>query len=52
MMIHTARSREGFAVGAVAAARWIAARPKGTGGVFAFADVLDQILETERSEKR
>jgi len=52
MMIHTARSREGFAVGAVAAARWIAARPKGTGGVFAFADVLDQILDSERSEKR
>lgn len=51
-LIHTARSREGFAVGALAVARWIATRPNGKGGVFTFADVLDQILETERSEKR
>jgi len=51
-LIHTARSREGFAVGALAAARWIAARPKGKSGVFTFADVFDQILDAERSEKR
>ena len=51
-LIHMARSRAGFAVGALAAARWVAARPKGTGGVFSFADVLDQILAAERSGKR
>jgi 4-hydroxy-tetrahydrodipicolinate reductase len=46
-LTHTARSREGFAVGALAAARWIAGRR----GVYAFADVLDQILEAERKGK-
>jgi 4-hydroxy-tetrahydrodipicolinate reductase len=43
-LIHTARSRDGFAAGALAAARWIAGRR----GVYAFADVLDQILDAER----
>jgi 4-hydroxy-tetrahydrodipicolinate reductase len=43
-LIHTARSRDGFAAGALAAARWIAGRR----GVFAFADVLDEILDAER----
>lgn len=43
-LIHTARSRDGFAAGALAAARWIAGRH----GVYSFADVLDEILETER----
>jgi 4-hydroxy-tetrahydrodipicolinate reductase len=43
-LIHTARSRDGFAAGALAAARWIA----GLRGVYAFADVLDEILEAER----
>ena len=43
-LIHTARSRDGFAAGALAAARWIAGRR----GVYAFADVLDEILEAER----
>jgi len=43
-LIHTARSRDGFAAGALAAARWIVGRR----GVFAFADVLDEILEAER----
>jgi 4-hydroxy-tetrahydrodipicolinate reductase len=43
-LIHTARSRDGFAAGALAAARWIAGRR----GVYAFADVLDEILEGER----
>jgi 4-hydroxy-tetrahydrodipicolinate reductase len=44
MLIHTARSRDGFAAGALAAARWIAGRR----GVYAFADVLDEILAAER----
>jgi 4-hydroxy-tetrahydrodipicolinate reductase len=43
-LIHTARSRDGFAAGALAAARWIVGRR----GMYAFADVLDEILETER----
>jgi 4-hydroxy-tetrahydrodipicolinate reductase len=43
-LVHTARSRDGFAAGALAAARWLPGRR----GVFAFGDVLDQILETER----
>src|SRR2546427_6011450 len=43
-LVHTARSRDGFAAGALAAARWLPGRR----GVFAFADVLDEILEAER----
>ncbi len=39
-LTHTARSREGFAAGALLAARWIG----GKTGVFEFAEVLDQIL--------
>ena len=46
-LIHTARSRDGFAAGALAAARWIAGRH----GVYSFADVLDEILEAERKAK-
>ena len=45
-LIHTARSRDGFAAGALAAARWIAGGSRR--GVYAFADVLDVILEAER----
>jgi 4-hydroxy-tetrahydrodipicolinate reductase len=41
-LTHEARSREGFAAGALLAARWIATRPGP--GVFEFADVLDEIL--------
>ncbi len=37
---HTARSREGFALGAILAAKWIA----GKKGVFAFSDIIDGIL--------
>jgi 4-hydroxy-tetrahydrodipicolinate reductase len=37
---HTARSREGFVSGALMAARWVV----GKRGVFAFADVLDDVL--------
>ena len=40
LLVHTARSRAGFAVGALLAARWIVGRR----GMYAFADVLDDIL--------
>jgi 4-hydroxy-tetrahydrodipicolinate reductase len=40
LLIHTARSRKGFASGALLAARWIAGRS----GVFEFADVIDEIV--------
>jgi len=42
MLTHTARSREGFAAGALLAAQWIAAG--GRHGVFEFTEVLDEIL--------
>lgn len=40
-LTHTARSREGFAQGALAAARWI----KGRRGVYEFSEALDEILK-------
>jgi 4-hydroxy-tetrahydrodipicolinate reductase len=40
LLVHTARSRAGFAAGALLAARWIVGRR----GMYAFADVLDDIL--------
>lgn len=40
-LTHTARSREGFASGAILAAEWIAGRR----GFYEFADVMDEILE-------
>lgn len=49
MLVHTARSRDGFAAGALAAAGWLAA---GNRGVHTFAEVLDQILEWERRDRR
>lgn len=39
-LTHTARSRAGFAAGAVLAARWINVRK----GIYEFSDVIDQIL--------
>lgn len=39
-LIHTARNREGFASGALAAARWIIGRR----GVFEFSEVIDEIV--------
>lgn len=39
-LTHTARSRAGFAAGALLAARWIIGRQ----GVFEFSDVVDEIL--------
>jgi 4-hydroxy-tetrahydrodipicolinate reductase len=44
LLEHAARSRAGFAVGALLAARWIVGRR----GVYAFADVLDDLLTLER----
>jgi len=49
IVTHTARSRESFGAGALAAARWLAA--SGKRGAYAFGDVLDQILEAERKGK-
>jgi 4-hydroxy-tetrahydrodipicolinate reductase len=40
-LTHTARSREGFAVGALLAARWI----QGRRGVYEFSEVMDEILK-------
>jgi 4-hydroxy-tetrahydrodipicolinate reductase len=40
MLTHTARSREGFAAGALVAARWIVKRK----GVYEFPQVIDEIL--------
>src|ERR1700754_79855 len=41
LLVHTARSRRGFASGALLAAHWIAGRT----GVFQFADVFDEIVK-------
>ncbi|HCX32015.1 MAG TPA: dihydrodipicolinate reductase [Blastocatellia bacterium] len=43
MLMHMARSREGFAAGALLAARWIVGRK----GVYEFSDVVDEIIKTE-----
>ena len=40
-LTHTARSREGFASGALVAARWI----QGRAGVYEFSEALDEILK-------
>ncbi len=42
-LTHTARSREGFASGAILAAEWIAERK----GFYEFTDVMDEILRSE-----
>jgi 4-hydroxy-tetrahydrodipicolinate reductase len=42
-LTHMARSREGFAAGALMAARWIMGRK----GVFEFSEVIDEIIKTE-----
>jgi 4-hydroxy-tetrahydrodipicolinate reductase len=47
MLVHSARSRDGFAAGALAAARWL----RGRSGTYTFGDVLDQILEGERGSR-
>jgi len=45
-LTHMARSREGFAAGALLAARWIVGRK----GVFEFSEVIDEIIKV-KSEK-
>jgi 4-hydroxy-tetrahydrodipicolinate reductase len=42
---HTARSRDGFAAGALLAARWVI----GKRGVFAFENVIDDVLTLSRN---
>jgi 4-hydroxy-tetrahydrodipicolinate reductase len=44
-LTHTARSREGFAGGALLAARWIIGRK----GVFEFSEVIDEVLSGHRT---
>ncbi len=44
-LTHTARSREGFAAGALLAARWIVGRK----GVFEFSEVIDEVLSSPGS---
>ena len=44
LLTHTARSREGFASGALLAAHWI----KGRTGVFEFGEVIDEIISNCR----
>jgi 4-hydroxy-tetrahydrodipicolinate reductase len=43
LLTHTARSRQGFASGALLAAHWIVGRT----GVFEFGEVIDEILATK-----
>ena len=45
-LTHTARSREGFAAGALVAARWI----QGKTGVYEFSETLDDILKAVNRE--
>jgi 4-hydroxy-tetrahydrodipicolinate reductase len=47
LLTHTARTREGFAAGALLAASWI----RGQRGVYEFSEMLDRILE-ERMKRR
>jgi 4-hydroxy-tetrahydrodipicolinate reductase len=43
MLTHMARSREGFAAGALLAARWIVGRK----GVFEFSEVIDEMIRSD-----
>jgi 4-hydroxy-tetrahydrodipicolinate reductase len=43
LLTHTARSRQGFANGALLAARWIVGR----NGVFEFSEVIEEIISTK-----
>jgi 4-hydroxy-tetrahydrodipicolinate reductase len=45
LLTHTARSRQGFASGAIVAAHWIAGRT----GVFEFGEVIEEILKRRSS---
>src|SRR2546423_2162768 len=46
MLTHTARSREGFAAGALVAARWI----EGRRGVYEFGQVIEEMLKERMNE--
>jgi 4-hydroxy-tetrahydrodipicolinate reductase len=46
LLMHTARSRQGFANGALLAAHWIIGRT----GFFEFTDVIDEILAKTHNE--
>jgi len=48
LLTHTARSRQGFAAGALVAAHWIVGRA----GTFEFAEVIDEIIGKRQSEIR
>jgi len=48
LLVHTAKSRVGFAAGALLAARWIVGRR----GMYAFADVLDDVLALQPEKER
>jgi 4-hydroxy-tetrahydrodipicolinate reductase len=43
-LTHMARSREGFAAGALLAARWIIGRK----GVYEFSEVIDEVIKSEK----
>jgi 4-hydroxy-tetrahydrodipicolinate reductase len=45
LLTHMARSREGFAEGALLAAHWIIGRK----GVFEFSEVIDEIIKTKKA---
>ena len=47
LLSHTARTREGFAAGALLAARWIVGRR----GVYEFSEMLDEILNERMNRK-
>jgi 4-hydroxy-tetrahydrodipicolinate reductase len=47
LLTHTARSRQGFANGALLAAHWIAGRT----GVFEFSEVIEEIIATKEPKK-
>jgi 4-hydroxy-tetrahydrodipicolinate reductase len=47
LLEHFARSREGFASGAILAAHWIIGRK----GFYEFTDVMDEVLKSEKVEK-
>jgi 4-hydroxy-tetrahydrodipicolinate reductase len=48
MLTHMARSREGFAAGALLAARWISGRwISGRKGIYEFSEVLNEVMSNE-----
>ncbi len=48
LVTHTARSREGFAAGALLAAQWITGRQ----GVYEFSEMIDEMLKEEEERRR